>query len=791
MTKLPITIPDNWQRLTFGGRPVYLHPEKPDWFVPGAEADLILKNIVADPPACLRRRRILDQLDDGEPAVYKGRGPYLSLQGLKECWFHLTSKCNLACGHCLFSSSPEMDETLSPDLLQKGLAEARALGANLFYFTGGEPFVYPGFCEIIANLLTDRDVHAVILTNGLLLDRDLAQLAALPKERLHLQISLDGLEEHHDSLRGAGTFARLMAILDILAERGFRVTLSVAVNKINFTDLAAITELAAGKKVTNLHFLWHFIRGKGAAAQFVGPAEIFPELIKAQQVAEEHGVAIDNIEALRSQVFGSPGTRFDLSNTAWESLAIGPDGRVYPSPALVGIAALAAGDLADGLAEIWRKSPVLEKIRQASLVDSPETRRRPLKFLTGGGDLDHSYLAGGEFAGHDPYLDLYESVALWLITDRAGSYPLRDPAEIQLRMGDVRHDCPGGGDISLTHCNCVISISAGDGHRSVREFYGAAARRTNSEIINPFGPAGDALEFIPLESQSRSYGCGSPVNDADLQAGETVVDLGSGSGVECFIAAAKVGPAGRVIGIDMTAEMLALARESQPAVTAGLGYDNLEFRHGYLEDIPLADSSADVVISNCVINLSPDKRRTLHEVFRVLRPGGRLVVADIVTDRPIPTGIRNNEKLRGECLGGALQQEQLLAMLRAAGFTGAELIKRFPYRREEDTQFYSLTFSCLKPAAGDEVSVIYRGPAELVMVDGVILFKGRKGRLRRDAAERMAEAVFIVDDRGRVINNMDRQDSCCSGPPPASAADKAAAGCCGRPLVDLGRIKGM
>jgi MoaA/NifB/PqqE/SkfB family radical SAM enzyme/ubiquinone/menaquinone biosynthesis C-methylase UbiE len=706
MTKLPIFPLANWQRMTFNDRAVYLDSAKPDWFVPGPEADRLLKNLPGEPSAGLQRRQLLNQIEGEELSEYKGRGAYLSLEGLKECWFHLTAKCNLACKHCLFSSSPKMSEALSPDLLRQGLAEARELGSKLFYFTGGEPFVYPNFVEIIGNLLTDCDVHAVVLTNALLVENHLEKLAALPKDRLHLQVSLDGLEERHDFLRGAGTFKRLMSVLDILAERGFSLTLSVAVNKVNFMDLAAITELAARKKVTNLHFLWHFVRGKGSAEQFVEPAAIFPELLKAQKVAEEHGIAIDNIETIRSQVFSSPGTRFDLSNTAWESLAVGPDGRIYPSPALVGIEDLAAGMLSDGLGKAWRESPVLERIRQASLINSPATAPHPLRFLTGGGDLDHSYLAAGKFTGEDPYLDLYEAVALWLITDRAGSYPLRNPAEIQLRMGDVRYDCPDGGrDISLTHCNCVISISAGDGHRSVREFYGEAAQRTNNEITNPFGPEGEALEFIPLESKSRSYGCGSPVNDADLRPGETVVDLGSGSGVECFLAAEKVGPAGKVFGIDMTDEMLALARESQRTVAAKLGYDNLEFRHGYLEDIPLEDSSAEAVISNCVINLSPDKRRTLHEIFRVLKPGGRLVVSDIVTDRQIPTRVRNNEKLRGECLGGAQQQEQLLAMLRAAGFIGAELIKRFPYRREEGSQFYSLTFRCLKPEAGEEVSV--------------------------------------------------------------------------------------
>jgi MoaA/NifB/PqqE/SkfB family radical SAM enzyme/ubiquinone/menaquinone biosynthesis C-methylase UbiE len=765
MSKTPTFPQDEWQRLTFADQPVYLHPERPDWFVPGPEADRLLQNPSFDPATSLLRALLLNQIGNGESTAYRGRAAYLTLDRLRECWFHLTSRCNLACNHCLFASSPSSAETLPFGLLQKGVAEARALGSNLFYFTGGEPFVYPDFPEIITTILQDPAVHVVILTNGLLLEKNLVWLSGLPRERLHLQISLDGLEGEHDSLRGPGTFRQLMGGLDILTEQHFAITLSVAVNRINFKDLAAITELAARKKVSNLHFLWHFVRGKGTAAQFVEPAAIFPELLKAQAVAEEQGIYIDNIETIRSQVFSSPGTRFDLSNTGWESLAIGPDGKIYPSPALVGIEALAAGHLDDGLGKVWRHSPVMARIRQASLMDSGATNRHPLRFLTGGGDIDHSYLAGGEFAGHDPYLELYEAVALWLISVRAKSYPVRSSTEIQLRMGDVRHDCPDGGkEVSLTHCNCVISISGTNGQQSVREFYGRAARQTNHDITNPFGPEGMHLDFIPIASQSRSYGCGSPVMDAAPQAGETIVDLGSGSGVECFLAAEKVGRTGLVFGIDMTGEMLALARESQKAVAKKLGYDNVEFRHGYLEEIPLEDAVAHVVISNCVINLSPDKRRTFHEIFRILKPGGRLVVSDIVTDHQIPTRVRNNEKLRGECLGGALQQEQLLAMLRAAGFAGSQLIKRFPYRLEEGTQFYSLTFSCLKPEAGGEVSVIYRGPLEAVMVaGGTLLFKGRRSQISRAVAEQLDEALFIIGEGGQVVNQT-VQDSCCGGP---------------------------
>ena len=777
-----------WQRLEGAGLPVYVQPARPDWLVPDAPTDLLLQQLQAGGTAAdlLARERLLGQLDPAPAAPYMGRGASLQLAGLKECWFHLTDNCNLACRHCLFAASPAATRTLPAADLRKGLAEARALGCTLFYFTGGEPFVYPDFTGILADLLQDEAVHAVVLTNGMLLREHLEALRKLPADRLHLQISMDGLAENHERLRGTGTFPRLLANLAAIQSAGFKATLSVAVNRGNVDELPAIVAFAAEQGVGNIHLLWHFVRGKGDAEQFVAPTLILPHLVAAQQAAEASGVVIDNVETLRGQVFSTPGTRFDLSNTGWESLAVGPDGMIYPSPALVGLEALNCGPLADGLETVWRHSPVLEKIRAASLIDVPSSRENPLAFLIGGGDIDHSYLAGGEFVGHDPYLELYNGLALWLIGEQARRYPDRQTGDILLRMGDVRHDCPASGEVALTHCNCVISLADDRGHSSVRAFYGAAAVCANEEIANPFAPAQAAADYIPAEVKKKSYGCGSPVSDAALRPGEVLVDLGSGSGIECFMAAAAVGKAGKVYGIDMTDEMLHLARGAKAEVTAKLGYDNIEFRKGFLEAIPLADNSADAVISNCVINLSPDKRQTFHEIFRILKPGGRLVVSDIVTDGSIPVRIKNDEKFRGECLGGALQQEQLLAMLRAAGFGGLSLVKRFPYRHEGGVTFYSLTFRGYKPATAQEVEVIYRGPFAAVTTEsGVLLPRGRRVRIALAEATALDDSVFVVDAAGAVVN-MAFSNSCCASPPQASlqpmtalAPPAAPAGGCG------------
>ena len=775
---------EEWQRLEQDGTPVYVQPERPDWFVPDHEADSLLQELQQrkEPGAgrMLTAQRLVSQLAGGPVPPYKGRHSLLTLTSLKECWFHLTDRCNLACHHCLFASSPAQGASLAPEALAQGIAEARALGCTLFYFTGGEPFVYPGFVAMVAELLGDPKVHAVVLSNGLLVREHFAELLSLPRERFHLQISLDGLVAQHEALRGKTTFVRLLESLGLLKEAGFPLTLSVAVNRGNVGELAEIVALAADQGVGNIHLLWHFVRGKGSLEQFVAPDVILPELIRAQEMAEKLGVRIDNVETLRSQVFSTPGTRHDLSNTAWESLAVGPDGIIYPSPALIGIADLACGSLAEGLEAVWHQSSVLEKIRKSSLAASEVYRANPLRFLVGGGDVDHSYLAGGDVVGHDPYVELYSGLALWLISQQARQYPVRAQGEILLRMGEVRHDCPDGGqEVALTHCNCVISLADDQGHATVREFYGRAALTANEEIVNPFAPDQALANFIPADSRKKSYGCGSPVKDAEPQPGEVLVDLGSGSGVECFMAAAQVGPTGRVIGIDMTEEMLHLAEVAKATVTSRLGYDNVAFKKGFLEDIPLPDATADVVISNCVINLSPDKRQTLHEIFRILKPGGRLVVSDIVTDETIPVAIKNNEQFRGECLGGALRQEDLLAMLRGAGFGGASLVKRFPYRIEGDTQFYSLTFRAYKPEVAKQVEVIYRGPFAAVWTEsGAMLLKGQRATVLLSEAESLADSLFVLDGQGAVAN-LHAENSCCAPQAGVEIPLLQPSGCCG------------
>ena len=208
---------------------------------------------------------------------------------------------------------------------------------------------------------------------------------------------------------------------------------------------------------------------------------------------------------------------------------------------------------------------------------------------------------------------------------------------------------------------------------AIKEKYGKAATGAGSGCCGG-GDCGDPITAnlygaaetaaLPKEAVSASLGCGNPTALIDLRAGETVLDLGSGGGIDVLLSAKRVGPTGKVYGLDMTDEMLALARQNQQRA----GATNVEFLKGEIEAIPLPDQSVDVVISNCVINLSSDKDRVLREAFRVLKPGGRFAVSDVVVRGPVPAEIRRNVELWVGCVAGALQETEYRAKLDAAGF---------------------------------------------------------------------------------------------------------------------------
>jgi arsenite methyltransferase len=246
-------------------------------------------------------------------------------------------------------------------------------------------------------------------------------------------------------------------------------------------------------------------------------------------------------------------------------------------------------------------------------------------------------------------------------------------------------------------CIGIYKESAMDTKSLVQEKYGSAARQVRETgatacctpdfaCCDPVtGNLYSATETsgLPENAVRASLGCGNPTALIDLKPGETVLDLGSGGGIDVLLSARRVGPAGKAYGLDMTDEMLALAKENQRQA----GVENVEFLQGEMENIPLPEASVDVVISNCVINLSTDKSRVLREAFRVLKPGGRLAVSDVVARGEVPEPVRKSMALWVGCIAGALEENEYRAKLTAAGFTNVSVEPTRVYEVEDARRF--------------------------------------------------------------------------------------------------------
>ncbi len=764
--------PTAWTRLEFEDTPIYVRDCSPGWFVPNGSGDRLLSELTQDSSGKsgeVSAQRFMQRLPVGGKLEYSGSERRLDSTHLRELWFHLTNRCNLACRHCLFASSPGDQPELDTAEVLRRVEEAAELGCRVFALTGGEPFIHPGFEEIVDAILAYPDTHVVVLTNGSCLPQSRELLQRAGSERFHLQISVDGLPPRHDAIRGAGAFAKLTNDIQILKDLDFPFTVSMCVDAGNVDDMAGVVEIASELGASNVHYMWLFIKGRASEDRFAPIDSIFESLRRAAECAERLGISIDNIEAFKTQVFAPSGTIHDGTTSGWESAAIGPDGALYPSAALVGVEKLAT-PLPGALKDAWQNSAVLKKIRRGSA----DVLDDPLRYIVGGGDIDHSYTFAGTFTGADPYWPLYRKIVLWLITREAGAQQKNVAVpRLRLKMGDILESCGAHGSVALVHSNCLLSTAQSDSRTSVKDYYSEAAHDTKEDILNPACYAEEMISHIPENLRFRGYGCGSPIADADLQTGQTLVDLGCGRGIECFIAARLVGASGKVIGIDMLDPMLEISRAGAKPVAANLGYSNLDFKKGYLESLPLEDNSADRIVSNCVLNLSSNKRMTFSEILRVLKPSGRLVVSDVVCETEPSAAIRTDEVLRGECIAGAMTHRDLIGILDESGFCGFRLIKRLPYRDVKGHRFFSMTYEASKPEKAKLVTVIYRGPMPAIQANGGhMLFAGIPASLPKNEAERMGSDLVILDGNG-VALNVDWESSCCCAVAPDAVAVEA------------------
>jgi SAM-dependent methyltransferase len=306
----------------------------------------------------------------------------------------------------------------------------------------------------------------------------------------------------------------------------------------------------------------------------------------------------------------------------------------------------------------------------------------------------------------------------------------------------------------------------------VRSFYSNAALASQESLCCPTQYDPEDLSHIPEAVREISYGCGSPVSRANIRQGDTVVDLGSGGGIDCFIAAKLVGESGNVIGIDMTDEMLQVAQKNALSVAENLGYSNVEFKKGYLETIPLKDQSVDLVTSNCVINLSTNKKEVFEEINRILKPGGRFVIADIISEKEVPQEMQNQRELWGECISGALTLSQFLEAARPHGFHGFQIKKDYLWKIVEGVKFYSYTLEACKSAEPKtasgcgEFTATYAGPFDSITHNGDTYPVGVPVDIDEGLAQLMqtspyAQHFIVTDHESETPTESKDSDSCC------------------------------
>lgn len=666
---------------------------------------------------------------------YAGRSKAIAPNKLAELWIYTTLSCNLRCKHCLVSAGKGLKDELTTEEIKKIVDEATALGVKRFYITGGEPFIKEDIFELIKYITKEKHCELIILTNATLFDDNkIAVLEKVKSPKLVIQVSLEGPNaEIHDKLRGKGSFDKAVEGIKRLTDIGIMPIVSTALSKYNEKYIVDTSTFISRLGVKEHNILWMHTKGRGAnnVNELHVPSEKVAHIMKdLKNVYQEQAIIVDNVESLKARVRAKRGRKNDLCNNCYEKICVNSDGHVYPCASLNGDKRFDGGSVREkSLKDIWLNSKAMAWCRGNSVQDKTECCSCHLKYFCGGGCTSHSYYTSevdtgkGSIKARDPYCSAYKALledALWELASEGihsqsaegHSLPLvfnamdaKLPAHIDAGIKSIDDNF----EVGCYHCSCVLSVDVEDedavckpevkGHvtKIVKKKFSKAATTAVADYYCPTGYDPKDLAHIPNEVLEVSYGCGNPAALADIKEGETILDLGSGAGIDCFIAAKKLGKKGKVIGIDMTDEMIERATISAEKVAEVLGYNVVEFRKGNIMALPVEDNSMDLVISNCVINLTEDKTMVLDEIYRILKPGGRFIISDIVSNKPIPGYMKRDKELWNACLSGALTDKRFKEAAGNAGFPNVELIKNYLYKKVDFIDFYSVTLKGTKP----------------------------------------------------------------------------------------------
>ncbi len=670
-----------------------------------------------------------------ERPQYQGRNSVIAPHKLDELWIYYTLACNLRCRHCLVSAGKELKRELTAEEFKKVVDEGIKLGVRRFYITGGEPFIKEGIFDLIRYITKTKKRELIVLTNATLFDdKKISALKKVMGPKLLLQVSLEGPNaEIHDKLRGKGSFDKAVDGIKRLIMIGITPIVSTAISKLNEKDIAGTSRFLSKLGIQEHNVLWMHAKGRGASNLndlYVPSDNIALAMKKLKKEYKEQEMIFDNVESLKVRVRTKRGRKNDLCNNCYEKICVNSDGHVYPCASLNGDKTFDAGSVRKAsLKDIWLNSKVMDRGRKNSVQNKPECRECYLEYFCGGGCTSHSYYASevdtgkGSVTALDPYCSTYKALFEDIIWELASEgvtaqdgkgyaspivYNAMD-SKLPGHIGAGIKSIDKNFEVGCYHCSCVLSVDVeGDeevckpeikGHvtKTVKKKFSKAAYNPVADYYCPTGYDPKELAHIPNEVLDVSYGCGNPAALADIKKGETIVDLGAGGGIDCFIAAKKLGREGKVIGIDMTDEMLEKARENARKVAKVLGYDIVDFKAGNIMELPVESDSVDLVISNCVINLTEDKAKVLEEIYRILKPGGRFIISDIVSDKPVPGYLKRDKELWNACLSGALMDSKFETIARDTGFSDVTMTKNYLYKKVEYIEFYSITLKGSKP----------------------------------------------------------------------------------------------
>lgn len=668
-------------------------------------------------------------------AEYPGRSKIIAPHRMDELWIYNTLACNLRCKHCLVSAGKALEHELTTEEMKKLVDEAIELGVKRFYITGGEPFIKEDIFEIIRYIIKEKDKELIIQTNATLFDdKKILALKEFVSPKLTLQVSLEGPNaEIHDKLRGEGSFDKAVEGMNRLVDIGIIPVVATAVNKFNETRITDTSRFLSKLGIQAHHILWMHTRGRGASNvdELMVPSDKVARIMEdLRGIYKEGEIIVDNEESLKVRLKVKRGRKTDLCNNCYEKICVNADGHVYPCASFNGDERFNAGSIREkSLKDIWLNSKVMTEFRCNSVQDKEGCKSCYLRFFCGGGCTAQSYYASeiddgkGSPMASEPYCQTYKKLfdtILWDLAKEGVHY--RDtngyttpyvynamdgklPQHLSPAFKTISNDF----EVGTYHCSCVLVIDVEDDEavckpeikgqitKTVKKKFSAAAYKPETNYYCPTGYDPKDLEHIPNEVLEVSYGCGNPTAIAELREGYTVLDLGSGGGIDCFIAAKKVGKNGKIIGIDMTDEMIEKAGNSARKVAESLGYNIVEFRKGKLTNMPVENNSIDLVISNCVINLTEDKTNVMSEIFRVLKPGGKFVISDIVSDKPVPGYMKSDRELWAACISGALTDTRYKESAEEAGLSNVELTRNYLYKKVEYINFYSVTLKGIKP----------------------------------------------------------------------------------------------